>query len=280
MIVAIHQPHFLPWLGYLDRMRQADLFILLDDVQFERRNYQNRVRIKTGQGAQWLCVPVVKGSQSDQIVDKLIHDPCTGHHRWGRRAFATLQYAYQGARHFGEFAPAIREIFETRWEKLVDLDWALTELLRDALQIRTPIVRSSELKVPGRKSELILNLCRAVAADVFLGGLGGSRGYLDEGTFAEAGIQVVWQKFTHPRYPQHPRPQEFTPGLSAIDLILNCGPDSPAILRGETASPHARPRPVLPQPGAVERAGELLVEASFGRERAQVFDVPQSTRLV
>jgi len=234
MIVAIHQPHFLPWQGYFDRMQKADLFILLDHVQFERQNYQNRVMIKTGEGARWITVPVLQVSQHDRIIDKLVENQSDGWLRWGRQIYLTIKYAYQGTPFFNEYAPALRDVFEARWERLVDLDLKLLEILRHALGIRTPMVRSSELNVPGQKNDLILGLCQAVGADTFLGGMGACRNYLDTDRFQRAGVKITWQNFVHPRHTQRPRQENFIEGLSALDLLFNCGPASAEILQGRT----------------------------------------------
>jgi hypothetical protein len=234
MIVAIHQPHYMPWLGYLHRMAQADLFIVLDHVQFERRNYQNRSHIRMNGEARWLTVPVVQGSQKDRIVDKLIDN--TDPRPWGPIHFSTLRHAYREAPHFPAYAAALRAILEARWERLVDLNRAMLDFLREAFEIRTTLVRSSELAVEGAKSQLILNLCRAVGADGLLAGFGGSRSYLDLEAFAREGVQVRWHDFKHPTYPQC-GPQAFIPGLAALDLLFNCGPRSRAILRS-AASAH------------------------------------------
>jgi hypothetical protein len=227
MIVAIHQPHYMPWLGYLHRMAQADLFILLDHVQFERRNHQNRNQVRLDGEARWLTVPVVQRSQKERIVDKLVDnsDP----RPWGAIHFGTLRHAYRESVHFKDYADALRSILLARWERLTDLDHAMLGLLRDALEIRTPLVRSSELGVAGAKGELILNLCRAVGADTLLAGFGGSRHYLDAEVFARAGIAVRRHEFTHPTYPQC-GPQPFIAGLAGVDLLLNCGPHSRAVL--------------------------------------------------
>jgi len=230
MIVTIHQPLLLPWLGYLDRMLRSDLFILLDHVQFERRNYQNRTRIRFDGEARWFTVPVVQQSREERIIDKQIdNSPCGADRWWGSRHYKTLCYAYREAPFFDDYASHLRSILQSRCERLLDLDVALLELVRAALDIRTPIVRSSELGVEGRKSELMLNLCRAVGANVLLGGMGGSRDYLDRAAFEHAGIEVTWQQFRHPRYPQCGS-APFIPGLSSIDLLANCGPRSRACL--------------------------------------------------
>ena len=222
MLVAIHQPHYLPWLGYLHRMAQADLFIVLDHVQFERGNYQNRTQIRVNGAPHWLTVPVAQRSQKERIVEKTI-DAAQG---WAATHFETLRRAYGGA----ASAP-LKSIYETPWERLADLNAALLEFLREAFAIRTPLVNSSELDVGGAKSELVLNLCKAVGADALLVGLGGSRHYLDRAAFAQAGVELVFQEFNHPVYPQR-GPAPFIAGLSAVDLLFNLGPDSRSVLLG------------------------------------------------
>lgn len=231
MIVAIHQPHYIPWLGYLHRMAQADLFILLDHVQFERRNYQNRSQVRIAGEARWLTVPVEQHSQKERILDKRV-DNRDAHRPWGRTHFATLRHAYHDAPQFGLYAASLKKILEAPWQRLVDLDAAMLEFLMDALAIRTPLVRSSDLGVEGAKSDLILNLCRAVRADALLAGFGGSRGYLDQEAFARHGIEIRAHRFRHPVYRQC-GPAPFIPGLAAIDLLFNAGAQSRAILLGE-----------------------------------------------
>ena len=224
MLIAIHQPHYVPWLGYLDRMVKADLFIVLDHVQFERRNYQNRTMIRLEGEGRWLTVPVVQLSQKERIVDKRVDNSEEGSRAWGPNHFKTLKYAYRKAPYFETYAPRLREILEARWDKLVDLDMAMLDFLREAFQIRTPLRRSSEMRADGARSDLLLNLCKEVGpGSAFLGGLGGSRGYLDLEAFAQSGIGVQWQDFKHPAYPQC-GDGAFIPGLMSLDLLFNCGP--------------------------------------------------------
>lgn len=239
MIVAVHQPHFLPWLGYFDRMIGADLFILLDDVQFERRNYQNRTRILLNGLGHWLTVPVQQHSQQELILDKQIDNPPLDDPRWwGANHSRTLRHAYRDAPFLEHYAPQIRELLESRWDRLIDLDLALLDWLRDALAISTPMVRSSTLNVAGSKSELILNLCLAVGADTYLAGMGGSRDYLDRDAFARAGIDLAWQDFRHPRYAQCGG-GDFVSGLSVVDALFNQGTHSRSFLTGNMARPRA-----------------------------------------
>lgn len=234
MIVAIHQPHFLPWLGYLDRMIHADLFIVLDHVQFERRNYQNRTRILNNGLEHWLTVPVLQRSQQERVIDKMIDNPLVSDQRaWGAKHYQTLRYAYRNADYFGMYGPELQKILCARWEYLVDLDQALLDFLRDTLMIHTPLVKSSELNVQSNRSDLILDLCRAVGADTYLAGMGGSRDYLDREAFAQSGVDIAWQNFKHPVYTQC-ETAHFVPGLSAIDLLFNHGPESRQIMTGKS----------------------------------------------
>jgi len=233
MIVAIHQPHFLPWLGYLHRMAQVDLFVLLDHVQFERRNYQNRTMIRMDGETRWLTVPVVQNSQKERIVDKQVDNRLDGTKWWSPNHFLTLKHAYREAGFFNAYAAEMKRLFDTRWERLVDLNQVALDLLRDVFGIRTPLARSSELAVEGARGDLILGICRAVGARTLLAGFGGSRGYLDEQAFAREGVAIQFHQFVHPEYPQC-GPQPFVKGLSAIDLLFNCGPRSSELLLGRT----------------------------------------------
>lgn len=233
MIVAAHQPNFIPWIGYFDKMRKADLFIVVDHVQMERQSYQNRVRIKTGEGDRWITVPVIQESRSERIMDKRIDNSRSGRFRWSRKMFLTLKYAYQSAPYFRDYEAGLAEIFEAQWERLSDLNGRLIEFCREALDIRTPMVASSTMSVTGARSDMVLNMCREAGATAYLAGDGASRGYLDVDAFERAGIRVIWQEFEHPRYVQHPSCGVFIPNLSAVDMLFNCGPRSAETLRGE-----------------------------------------------
>jgi hypothetical protein len=116
MLIAIHQPHFIPWLGYLHRMAQVDTFIVLDHVQFERRNYQNRSQIRLDGQARWLTVPVVQRSQKERIIDKEV-DNRDAARAWGPNHFATLRHAYREAGFFSTYAAALRKVLEARWHQ-------------------------------------------------------------------------------------------------------------------------------------------------------------------
>ncbi len=141
MIGAAHQPHYLPWLGYLDRIQKAERFILLDHVQFERQNYQNRTRIRMGERVQWLSVPVVQRSRDERIDEKRVHNGLDGKLSWGKKTLLTLEHAYGRAPFYGRYIPALRSILQAEWDFLVDLDLALLDFCMKAFDIKTRLLQ-------------------------------------------------------------------------------------------------------------------------------------------
>ncbi len=235
MIVAAHQPNYLPWIGFFEKMARADCFVIVDHVQFERQNFQNRNRIKLADGVRWLTVPVRRGRQADRICDKEIVAGATIHTDWQRRSWLTLANAYGAAPYFSTYAEELRAVYERPWQLLVELNIGLIELCRRWLGITTPTVRTSTLGVTDARTKMIAQFCKQVGGDTYLSGSGGSTKYLDIDLLKSEGIAVLWQKFVHPKYPQLHGP--FVSHLSVIDLVFNCGPQSRALMLGEIANP-------------------------------------------
>lgn len=236
MIVAAHQPHYLPWLGYLAKVAAADLFVVMDDLQYEAQNFQNRNRIKLNHGPHWLTVPLERGAQTERICDKRIDNRGRGRHHWQHRAWQTLRVHYGAAPFWSRYAGALREVYARPWTTLVELDLHLLRLHLDWFAIRTPVVAASTLGLAGQKTDRIVSLCRAVGAGVYLSGTGGSRAYLDVAALARAGVRVAWQRFRHPTYVQRYPARGFVSHLAALDLLLNHGPEAAAILRRAMAA--------------------------------------------
>jgi len=228
MIVAAHQPSYLPWLGYLDKMAKADLFVVMDDLQYEAQNFQNRNRIKLNTGAAWLTVPVERGAQTDRICDKRINNTASPKEHWQRRSWLTLKTHYGRAPHFDAYAGAFEDIYTRRWDWLLDLDLHILDLVRGWFGITRPIVRSSSLGLAGQKTDRLIDLCNKVGARAYLSGGGGSTEYLDVEQMGRSGVGVIWQHFEHPRYPQ--RYGGFIPNLAFVDLLFHCGPASRDVL--------------------------------------------------
>jgi hypothetical protein len=232
MIVAAHQPHLIPWLGYVDKWAKCDRFILMDDVQYEEQNYQNRQRIKLADGAHWIIIPLIRGSMSDRIIDKRIENSGKGRrHHWQHRTWKTFECHYKRAPYFAQYAAELEDIFRKQtWEWLIDLQLRILELARTSLQIATPVVRASTLNPVGGKTDRLLDIFTKLGAKVYLSGDGGSTSYLDVDKLNAAGVSVMWQRFTHPTYPQCHPARGFISHLGFIDLVLNCGPESAAVL--------------------------------------------------
>lgn len=217
MIVGIHQPAYLPWLGYFDRIRSVDLFIFLDTVQFQKGSFQNRNKILTGNGPAWLTVPVETSGKlfGTEIKDIRIDSS----QRWQTKHWSTLQMSYSSAPAYGAVSPLVEPFYQREWICLADLCWEMLLLFNRLLGIDTKIVRASELgAVEGKKSDLVLDLCRAVRATNYLSGSQG-RDYLDVGSFADAGIEVEFQNYV-PR-PYRQRLKEFVPAMGVVDLLFN-----------------------------------------------------------
>jgi WbqC-like protein family len=233
MIVAAHQPHFLPWLGYLDKVARADVFVVMDDLQYERQNFQNRQQLKLADGPHWMTVPLVHHTQDARICDLRIDNAGRGgRHHWQHRIWRTLEVHYGRTAHWEHYAPALEDIFRRRWTHLLELDLHILELARNWLAIKIPIVRASSLELRGAKTDRIVDLCTKLGAGVYLTGRGGSVGYLDTAALARAGVTPIWQRFRHPTYAQRYPQVGFVSHLGFLDLLLNCGPDAQAILAG------------------------------------------------
>lgn len=227
MICAIHQPQYLPWLGYLSKLDAADVFVIYDDTQYKHDEWQNRNRIRTATGVQWLTVPV-HHSQGELIRDVAIDNS----RPWARKHANALSTHYGRTTFYKENAREFQNLYAARWERLADLNLATIELLCRLLGIDTRIVHSSELKYEGRATDALISICRNVGADTYLSGPGG-RDYLEAGKFSgQSGVALCFHDFDHPTYAQSTaRGADFVPCLSAVDLLFNCGPDSPDVLR-------------------------------------------------
>ena len=214
MIVTIHQPDFLPWLGFFDRWLKSDIFILLDDVQFLRRGWHHRDKIKTQNGIKWLTVPVVKKGHYSQCIREVM---INNHENWRHKHLNTIRGAYSKGHNFNHFFNELEAIYKRGHGMLIGLNIDLLRLCADTLGIKTPVKLASSFKVKVNGSERLRKLVQAVDGDVYLTGTG-SRDYLDVELFEKVGIEVRWQEFEHPIYPQlH---HGFEKMLSAIDFLM------------------------------------------------------------
>lgn len=231
MIVSIHQPQYLPWVGYFDKIYKSDIFVFLDDVQFKKNEWQNRNKIKTKKGWQWITVPVLKRFPQ-RISEVLINNTVN----WRRKHFTALVTNYSKARCFAEYKETFKNIYSKQWEYLAELNIYIIEVLVKILGIRTPLLRASSLKLKGKDTLRLVNICQRLGAETYLSGIGG-RDYLDLEQFRRQNIRVVFQDFNHPVYSQRYESNlGFVPNMSIVDLLFNQGSNSLKILKGKTGT--------------------------------------------
>jgi WbqC-like protein len=222
--VAIHQPQYLPWLGYLAKWAAADVFVFLDTVQYEKNGWQNRNRIRTADGAHWLTVPV-HAHLGTPIAEVAIDTT----QPWRARHLRAIEHAYARTAHLASHHGSLRALLDLDWRLLARLAVASAEWLAKAVGITTPARLASTLAADGGDATgRLVAICKAVGADTYLAGGHGAR-YMDGARFREAGISVLYQHYEHPVYTQ--QHGEFVPFLSGVDLLLTHGDESLSILR-------------------------------------------------
>ncbi len=223
MKIAIHQPQYLPWLGYFDKMDQADIFVLLDDVQYKKNEWQNRNKLRNSRSWQWITVPVLY-EFGERIMDVKINNRFD----WCGKHAKSLEHNYSRTEHFERYFPFFRAAFKQKWELLAEINICFIRFLKDALGIKTELVRSSSLGVKDTKTERLVEICRALKADTYISGSGGSE-YLDEERFSASGISLEYHDYVHPEYRQAYK--GFYPEMSVVDLLFCHGGKSLSIIK-------------------------------------------------
>jgi len=232
MIVTIHQPEYLPWIGFFDRIYKSDVFVILDDVQYQKWGFINRNKIKTPQGWQWITIPI-KERESRKKINEMIID---NQKDWGKDHWKTLFFNYKKASCFEKCADFFKDVFEKKWKFIADLDIYLLENILEMLGIKKRIEKTSLMDVEGKATERLVNICKKLGADTYLAGPGWGtedKEYMDVKRFEEENIKIIRQEFSHPVYPQQFEKVGFTPYLSIVDLIFNCGEKSLDIIKGK-----------------------------------------------
>ena len=216
MIVAIHQPQYLPWLGYFDKIRRADVFCFLDNVQYKKNDWQNRNRIKTAHGWQWLTVPV-HYRYPQKICEVTVNN--TGN--WKNKHLQALISNYSRAPFFSQFLEIFEQAYSANWKSISDLNIFLVKQLATALGLgHKPFVKASDFELSEDPTNRLVDICRELKADTYLSGQDGVK-YMNMASFSQRGIRVTIQDFQHPVYPQVFG--EFQSHMSAVDLLFNCG---------------------------------------------------------
>ena len=225
MKCVILQPSYVPWRGYFHQVQKADVFVFYDDVQYDRRGWRNRNRVKTPQGPRWLTVPVL--SKDVQRLQTPIKDiPICWDRAWNADHWSTLRQAYARAPHFDRYARLLESFYLSRPQLLADLTIDLTIALAAALGIAdTKFVRSSCLgNASGSKTDRLLGILAAVGATHYISGPA-ARGYIDEQKLDDAGITLEYMAYDYPEYEQLYPP--YDPQVSILDLLFMTGERAP-----------------------------------------------------
>jgi len=231
MIVCGHQPNFLPYLGFFHKMMHCDQFVIVDNVEFVGKGpfgwiHRNKIRIHN-KDEHWLTVPVYQKGRFHQKINEV---EINNQEHWRRKHWKAIRLNYQQSPYFDEYADELKKIYEQEWDKLINLNRTLLEWIIDCLDIEVPIAISSKQGIEGKETDLVINLCEAFGGDIYLSGTHG-KDYLDRERIEESAIEILFQEFDHPTYPQ-PRYDDFVSHLSVVDLLFNCGPDSRGIIEG------------------------------------------------
>jgi hypothetical protein len=227
MKVSVNQPAYLPWLGYFDRIDFADIHVVLDHVQFEKNSFINRNKLLSNTGKQWITLPVTKGDNGEITINKI---RCFQNKKWIKKHLGTISQNYSKTPYYSDYFPHINEVLLTQTDNsnFFEIVESINKLFLKFLDIKTPIVYSSDLKLNSKKSKLVFDICKYFNAKVYLSGING-KDYLEVGDFFNHNIEVLYQSYNHPTYFQ--KNSYFTPYLSIIDLLFHEGSDSINILR-------------------------------------------------
>ena len=229
MICTIHQPNYLPYLGFFEKAFQSDIFIIYDTTQFKKNDWQNRNRICTSEGWQWITIPVLHrfGQKINEVKIDNLKKPLKNN--WNK-----IQTIYGKAPFFKDYGEIFEKIYKNTYDFVSDLNCDMIYEIKSILGLRTRFVKSSELPpIETKSTQALIDLCKIVEADTYISGSEG-KNYLDLDLFEKAGIELKFQNYRHPVYKQFNN-SEFQPYMSAIDLIFNCGESSLKILNSENS---------------------------------------------
>lgn len=221
MIVAIHQPNYLPYFGFFDKLKKSDVFIIYDDAQFTKGDFQHRNRIRIYHRWKWLTVPVEKKHISINQI-RIKNEVETEEITWQEAHLKEIHDNYKKAPYYPDFEKDIRQIYEQDYDMLININMKMIKFLMESFEIDTEIIYSSKFGFTSKSTQRLVDLVSAIGGDTYLSGPMG-KDYLDMKLFEKKDIKVIFQEFRHPVYNQ--QYQGFEPNMSAIDALLNIGPE-------------------------------------------------------
>ena len=226
MTVCGHQPQYIPYLGYFNKVSQADVFVFVDNVQFNRKSWQQRTLLKSNNEPLYLTIPVLKKGKRDQLIQEveIIDDG------WRKKHWRSIFLSYNKTPYFDLYKSDLESLYEREWKLLADFTISLTTYLMTAIGIRfSKIYKGSELGIQGAKTGLLVDICRKTGCDTYLSGAG-AHDYFDERVFAEAGLTHKFNDYVPKRYNQYG--QGFLDGMGVLDAMFMYGPGTRDLVKG------------------------------------------------
>jgi hypothetical protein len=223
LILSAHQPVYLPWLGLFHKIALSDIYCVFDIVQYQRKDFNNRNKIKTSNGPIWLSVPV----ESSNRLSNKISDTKIIHNGWHQKHIKSIELNYKRTVFFELYFEKLKDILNKKHQFLTDLNFDLLIFFIDALKIKTQIIKASDYSFVGEKSDLVLDMCLKLNSDIYIFGEQG-KNYADKNSFISNQIFPYFQNYKHPTYDQIRG--KFEPYMSIIDLLFNIGPQSSEVL--------------------------------------------------
>jgi len=224
MRISIMQPGYLPWLGFFELIYNCDLFVLLDDVQYTKKDWRNRNRIRTKDGWIWLTVPVLTKNKQGQLINEVKINSSIN---WRRKHLMSIEINYNKTKYFNNYFSYFEKLYTSDWEYLLDLNIEIINWVVKMLNIKTPIIKSSGLNAKGKKEDKVINICKKLGATELYDSKA-AQNILSLDKINKNEIKVKFQDYQHPVYNQIYKP--FLPFMSVIDLFFQYGPKSLNIL--------------------------------------------------
>ena len=225
MILTAHQPVYLPWLGLFHKIILADTFVSFNQVQYLPKDWNNRNKIKTDNGWIWMTVPVLKSGYREKTIAEIKINNDT---RWNIKHWRTINQFYGKAPYFKKYKNFFHDVYlNNEWEYLIDINEYMLKWFLEEMSIDIKFIDAKELNLSGKKSELVLNMCKKLKATTYIFGIQGAE-YANLDSFKENDVNLIFQDYEHPEYQQ--LFSKFLPNLSIIDLLFNHGLDSKNII--------------------------------------------------
>ena len=224
MVLTAHQPVYLPWLGLFHKIAISDAFCYFDDVQYLKKDWNNRNKIKTPNGAIWLTVPVLTKNYREKPIRQI---EINNSINWRKKHWKSIYLSYKKASYFNQYADFFEDVYNKEWRYLTEINEYMLKWFLKELGIKVKYYKASELNFKGYKSGLIFDMCKKIGADIYIFGTLG-KDYAKEENFNKKGIKIYFQDYKHPVYQQ--LYGEFIPYMSIVDLLFNCGNKSLEIL--------------------------------------------------